>query len=30
MGTYLGDLGIIFLSLLIILYIMWDKVFPRD
>lgn len=30
MDTYIGDLGIIFSSLLIVLYIMWDKVFPKD
>lgn len=30
MNNYLGDLGIVFIALLIVLYIMWDRVFPND
>lgn len=30
MKTYLGDLGILFSALLILIYIMWDKFFPKD
>ncbi|VBB07889.1 Hypothetical protein LUCI_3154 [Lucifera butyrica] len=27
MGNYIGDLGIIFVSALVLLYMMWDRLF---
>lgn len=29
MDNFIGDLGILFTVALIVLYIMWDRLFPR-
>lgn len=29
MEQYIGDLGIVFAAALVILYLMWDRLFPR-
>ncbi len=29
MGQYVGDIGIVFAAVLVILYIMWDRLFPE-
>lgn len=29
MEQYLGDIGILFVSILVILYMNWDSLFPR-
>lgn len=29
MGQYSGDLGILFAIALVVMYIMWDRLFPR-
>ena len=30
MEKYLGDIGIIFASILIVLYMSWSRLFPED
>ncbi|MBP2653804.1 MAG: hypothetical protein H6Q73_1373 [Firmicutes bacterium] len=29
MAQYIGDLGIIFAIILVVMYTMWDELFPR-
>jgi hypothetical protein len=29
MGQYIGDLGILFAAVLVVIYLMWDRLFPH-